>query len=679
MSTTMVANSPETSLLLQLLHLAMEENGDEVAVRQKQVWWKTLTFADVYRGIGYGLWYSKTHLFQSYAVVPFGVIVLFAILYGLNQLLSNVFKIKFPASVLGMLINLVVLCVLNLLSTLPHNTSENGIKTKVSRVSTTILTHYMTIIKPSMNFSLKWINVFFIPSFIILPLSDPITFIECLKIAGVFVVGGLLLILVNVYMIYSLKWILLKLNIYTDDTGKKNEHHSEIDRMDEEEEIELANMETNDPHNHHHFINGIRRNVFTTMRDDITTIDISSLRSTKSEPAPISSPKSNYAISENPFSTQEGSLNLPAEPEQLHVRGLQPSYTIPAIVNPQSASPVSSLSSLESIRSESPSPFTHLSENSQKITIFLTNYIDWIMYTTLFLVSIPFYYIRTIHVFLPYHLGITIIAYYLALMIPLKWPKLKKFAHPILILTGEILFVCFIGSLIYHHGQPKGFLEDLKYYRTGKTYLNLFNGKAMIHGGEINNNIENHTATPQWPGCGDFLSSLMDISIVSLSLPMFTHRKDFVRNFWVLMPPILVSVGLTFFCYPLFCHAIGISSLRSIGFIGRLVTLALGTPLINALGGSVSLMAVCTILSGICGVLVGDTIFNLLRVPSDDYLTRGLSLGINCGAIATAHLLNVDPRAASMSSLAFSIFGTVMIIMASIGAVQHLIKSMVGL
>lgn len=690
MSATMVAkssNQHQRTLLLQLLPRSAEEERNDIAVHHyNQKWWKTLTFEDVYQGVGFGLWYSKMYLFQSYVVVPFGLIILFVILYGLNQLLANVFKIKFPASVLGMLINLVVLCVLNILSTLSNTPGNNDVKSRISSVSTFILTHYLTIIKPSMNFTLKWINVFFIPSFIILPLSDPITFIECLKIAGVFVVGGLLLLLVNVYMIYSLKWVLLKLHLYSDDLdlAKKNEGNTEIERMDEEEEIELTNMETNDPHTHH-FIDGVRRNVFTTMRDDITTIDISSLRSTKTEPVPRSSSVRSYSISENPFSTQEGSINMPSEPEQLHVRGtsvndntLQKSYTIPAIVNPQtspvSASPVTSAST-----TPPESPFEHLSENSQKITIFLTNYIDWILYTTLFVVSIPFYYIKSIHVFLPYHLGITIIAYYLALMIPLKWPQLKKFAHPILILTGEILFVCFIGSLIYHHGQPKGFLEDLRYYKTGKTYLNLFNGKAMINQGKINENIVNPTATPQWPGCGDFLSSLMDISIVSLSLPMFTHRKDFVRNFWVLMPPLLVSVALTFFCYPLFCHAIGISAVRSIGFIGRLVTLALGTPLINALGGSVSLMAVCTILSGICGVLVGDSIFNLLRVPSDDYVTRGVSLGINCGAIATAHLLNVDPRAASMSSLSFSVFGTVMIILASIGAIRELIRGWVGL
>lgn len=170
----------------------------------------------------------------------------------------------------------------------------------------------------------------------------------------------------------------------------------------------------------------------------------------------------------------------------------------------------------------------------------------------------------------------------------------------------------------------------------------------------------------------------MDISIVSLSLPVFTHRKDFIQNFWIMIP-ILMSIALTFFLYPIICYNIGIDAKRSIGFIGRSVTLALGTPLIDSLDGLISLMAVCTILSGICGVLIGDITFKLLRVKNNDYVTRGVSLGINCGAIATAHLLNTDPRAASMSSLSFTIFGTMMVIFASIGEIRGVIHAIVGM
>lgn len=653
--------------------------------------WYNLKLSDITRGVIYGIYYSRQHLFHSYFIIPLGIIVLFAVLYGLNQILANVIRIRFPASVLGMLINLVVLVVLNLVANIRLNHPEKGgVLTSISKGSAWLLTNYLTITKPPMNFSLKWINVFFIPSFIILPLSDPITFMECLKIAGVFVFGFLLLFCVDVYAIIGLKWTLNHFGIFRDDTkvseATNSDDETNNDEESENEDIELEIIPSRGFNSH--------------MRDDITTIDIQSLHPTRTEPS--NNVIRHSSVSENPFDGGNVSTLSELTPENLihpapihqrahsiatpdpHLQLRSPDSAPTIMVSPESEDEIefdrnsARLSSDTVASSEIFSP--KLSEKSKKIVVFITSYFDWILYCVLFVVSLPLYYISSLHVFLPYHLGITILAYYIALLIPQKWPSTKKFAHPILILTLEILFVCFIGSLIYHRGELKGFLDDLRFYKTGKNYLNLFNNQIMLDNGQQSSiPDDNFTATPIWPGCGDVLSSLMDISIVSLSLPMFTHRKDFVRNFWVLMPPILLSVALTFFIYPVVSFNIGIESERSIGFIGRSVTLALGTPLIEGLGGSVSLMAVCTILSGICGVLIGDTLFDLLRVAKNDYVTRGVSLGINCGAIATAHLLNVDPRAASMSSLSFSVFGTVMVVMASVGAVRDMIRSWVGL
>lgn len=627
-----------------------------------------MSAGDVFAGIAFGIWYSREHLLNSYVIIPIGVILLFTILYGFNQLLTSVIKLNFPASVLGMLVNLVILSVLNVVSELPNKRKSERVE-HIKNVAAYSLTNYLRLVKPAMNFSLKWINVFFIPSFIVLPLSDPITFIECLKIAGVFLVGFFLLLIVDVYLIMFFKWALRQIGYapFDESADKKDDPILEDQSVVDEEEEEEDSVELQD-------FNSIRGGVFTSMRDDITTIDLSRLRLTKSEPAEVV-----LSRNENPFRTESNISIQQAEP--VHVRGSSSMYTAPAYtpstIITELPTSVSSSSNDTSPTNDENLQFNNLNNDSKKVAVFITRYIDWILYFTLFVVSLPFYYIRTFHTFLPYHLGITILAYFIALLIPANWPKLKKIAHPILILTAEILFVCFIGSLIYHGGKPKGFIDDLKYYKTGKTYLNLFSQQALYDKGK--QNTHPITSTPQFPGCGDILSSLMDISIVSLSLPMFTHRKDFIRNFWVLVPPLLVSIALTFLCYPVFCYHIGIQNERAIGFIGRSVTLALGTPLIGSLGGSVSLMAVCTILSGIGGVLIGDTVFNLLRIPADDYVTRGVSLGINCGAIATAHLLNENPRAASMSSLSFSIFGTIMIILAAIGPIRDFIRSEVGL
>lgn len=622
---------------------------------------------DCFVGLLYGIWFSRHHLIHSYVIIPIGIVILFTILYGFNVLLADVFKILFPASVLGMLINLIFLCLLDAIASLRDSkvTTGNQWLKGIGLAASYILEKYLMIIKPCMNFSLKWINVFFIPSFMILPLSDHISFIECLKIAAVFLIGGLGLMIFDVYSIQLLKHVARIFGLGHFD-GEKSLVPSNLSSGDAEENMAKHNEGLNSEND----ILQINRS-YISARDDITTIDVTSLRSTRS----VQDPKlRSLAVSENPYTNMTKELYTSSDFPMLN---FAQTPTDASSADNRSEAPILDQNKNPLVEK---GPLQHLSSVSRYSTVFVTNYIDWILFLVLFVVSLPLYYVHSLHIMLFYHLSMTVLAYYVALLIPNKIPQLKKFAHPILVSTALALFICFIGSLIYHHGKPKGFLDDLKFYKTGKTYLKLFNKKMMYNNGlTLPETKADFTAVPLWPGCGDFLSSLMDISIVSLSLPMFTHKRDFVRNFWVLIPPILVSTALTFFCYPLVCYHIGISSERSIGFIGRLVTLALGTPLISTLGGSVSLMAVCTILSGIFGVLVGDLFFRVLKVSPDDYVTRGVTLGINCGAIATAHLLNVDPRAASMSSLSFSIFGTIMIVLASINAIRELITSWVNL
>lgn len=64
---------------------------------------------------------------------------------------------------------------------------------------------------------------------------------------------------------------------------------------------------------------------------------------------------------------------------------------------------------------------------------------------------------------------------------------------------------------------------------------------------------------------------------------------------------------------------------------------------------------------------------------ADDYVTRGVAMGANASALGTALLLRVDPRAAAISSLAMSLFGTITVAFSSIPPIVNVIRSMVGL
>lgn len=79
------------------------------------------------------------------------------------------------------------------------------------------------------------------------------------------------------------------------------------------------------------------------------------------------------------------------------------------------------------------------------------------------------------------------------------------------------------------------------------------------------------------------------------------------------------------------------------------------------------------------GVLVGPALLKWMRVTEDDYVTRGVTLGGNSSAIATALLLVSDPRAAALSSLSMSMFGTVMVGLTSVPVVARVVGGLAGL
>lgn len=62
---------------------------------------------------------------------------------------------------------------------------------------------------------------------------------------------------------------------------------------------------------------------------------------------------------------------------------------------------------------------------------------------------------------------------------------------------------------------------------------------------------------------------------------------------------------------------------------------------------------------------------------TDDYVTRGVTLGGNSSAIATALLLLSDPRAAALSSLSMSLFGIITLALTSVPPIARAIASLV--
>ncbi len=589
---------------------------------------------------------------QKYVFIAFGSIVTLLILYGIDQIIKLT-GIDFPASVCLMLI---VFFILSFVSWL-----------KGEQFTEKYLLRYIDI---PFGFNLRWMNLYFTPPFVTLVLADKVSVKEAFIIAAVFVVGYILGFAFVGYFVWVLQILLgtydhtpaesgadveakresMQLETPTEVTGSGNRNSGHSGISIPATSIEQDSYASEDVSNASDNTSNASANISTTLENTSNALDgLNALAGLNAS--------DNLKLSDHASNSSDHSPKN-FEGKEFHLlSGLERTLSRAVSKNDVQGEQFDeglALSRMTTRNTDVGSAVIRETNVDPAMVEKLTLRFDFTLYLIIFIVGLPVYFCTGYELLV--QLSVAILLFKACLLPP---PKVKKYLHPILVSFSLSLLVFYILSLI----KKQNFKVSIEHYKTGRTYLNLFNKSEY----------------PIWPGAGDFLLSMMDISIAALSLAMYRYRGDLKRYFFALMPVVIVFSFMSFFIYPPVCYHLGISPSRSLGFTGRSVTMALGTPLVHAIGGSNQLMAVTTILSGILGVFLGDWIsFTLLRIRKSDFVSRGVTLGVNCGAVSTAHLLSVDPRAAAMSSLSFTLFGTIMVILAAITPLVKIIRSLVG-
>ncbi|PKS05456.1 hypothetical protein jhhlp_008832 [Lomentospora prolificans] len=274
------------------------------------------------------------------------------------------------------------------------------------------------------------------------------------------------------------------------------------------------------------------------------------------------------------------------------------------------------------------------------------------IYVSILLAGIPVYYVTGYA--MPAQLGGCVLCYFATLYIPMRY---RAYLHPLVVSSGASILIIWTLAAI----RKDSLQTALQDFKTGMNFYSLL-------------------AVPdkrRAPGAGDMFGAALDAGIVALALPMHQYRRELKEHFLViLLPSLTLAVG-SLFAYPVACYAIGIDAQRSLSLASRSLTVALAIPATENLGGDVGAAAAVAVMSGILGVLVGQRMLNWMRIPKDDYITRGITLGANSSAIITALLLQSDPRAAAMSSLSMSLLGTITVSLTSIPPVASVVRSLV--
>ncbi|KAK7419569.1 hypothetical protein QQZ08_010819 [Neonectria magnoliae] len=532
---------------------------------------------------------SRDKILRAWLYVPCGLMVALVACFGIDSLFRKV-DVAFPASVACL-----VLLFLALLA------SESLLGSHRTR-------KLIATIDVSAGWSLRWMGVFFTPSFVLLPLSPPIGVVEVFKIIAVFIIGFFIMMALAAWLTRGLQLAL--------GSSKRAESQRAEELGRRTPDIPISSSPTTP---------GVsRRTSFSQATSMIPLV-----------PMPGSGP---------PSGPPSMPPSRPQSPPQLRLQ--EHHYS-----NGRSSDDVAEALSRHSYPSQEPIPPPKAEQWAARISANL----DLSTFIALFLfVGIPLYY--STGYAMPAHLTVNILAYFAAVAIPGAW---RQYLHPVLV--SSLLTVLMVWALAAIRGDS--LTTALDAYRTGAKYLELWQ----------------NTRSKQLPGAGDVFGTLLDASIVALALPMFQYRRELRTHFVsIVAPNIAISVG-SLLAYPPLCRAIGISASRSLAFASRSLTLALAVPATSNLGGDVNTVAALAIISGILGVIFGSRLLSWLRIPEDDYVTRGVTLGVNSSAIATALLLRTDPRAAALSSLSMSLFGTITVLFTSIPPVATFVRALVGL
>ena len=160
------------------------------------------------------------------------------------------------------------------------------------------------------------------------------------------------------------------------------------------------------------------------------------------------------------------------------------------------------LSSSASLRSrytihQTSTPLTR----AQSWAAFVSMHLDILTYCAVFCIGLPIFF-STGYV-MPAQLSLNVGAYFAALELPPRW---RRVLHPAMV--ASVITIVGTWVLAACHGDT--FDEVLQAYQTRTRYIQLLSGKRGL---------------PK-PGAGDVFSSVLDVGIVSLSLPMFQYRNE---------------------------------------------------------------------------------------------------------------------------------------------------------
>ncbi|MCG8426694.1 MAG: LrgB family protein [Chromatiales bacterium] len=150
-----------------------------------------------------------------------------------------------------------------------------------------------------------------------------------------------------------------------------------------------------------------------------------------------------------------------------------------------------------------------------------------------------------------------------------------------------------------------------------------------------------------------FIHFLLGPATVALAVPLYNQLSQLRRLWLPLATGLIVGVAFAGLSAVGIAKLLGASQATLLSLAPKSVTAPIAMGVAEKIGGLPSLTAALVVMTGIIGAVVGNKLFDLLRVREDSI--RGFALGLTSHGIGTARAFQLSEEMGAFSGLAMAL------------------------
>jgi len=209
-------------------------------------------------------------------------------------------------------------------------------------------------------------------------------------------------------------------------------------------------------------------------------------------------------------------------------------------------------------------------------------------------------------------------------------------------------------------------------------------GATALERGVSLDSILTQYMRPEKTGAGDLLNLLLNASVSSLGIRMYSQWPILSENWKPLVGASSFGAFLSLFGTAWVAGKAKLPENLGYPLVQRSVMSGLGMSGAKMLGASESLAVAGILITGVYGATFGSKLMDYIgvkaqpkQVPDNNSIVRGAAMGSSAHAIGTAALLSEEPEAAAVSSVALCLTGIVHIALLTNSSTRQLVQKLV--